>query len=244
MVRDLASRLGKQIDLKMVGENTELDKGFIEKLSDPLTHLVRNSLDHGIESPDERVAKGKSPAGRLTLRAFHQGGSIVIEVSDDGAGLSRERILAKARERGMPVSDNMTDAEVWGLIFEAGFSTATEVTDVSGRGVGMDVVKRNIQNMGGRIEIDSMADVGTTMSIRLPLTLAIMDGMSVRVGDEIYVLPLGFILESLQPETKAVKTVAGRARWCTSGANTCPSFRWGATSTLARPGSGQTRASW
>ncbi|AVG18266.1 chemotaxis protein CheA [Chromobacterium vaccinii] len=210
VVRDLAGKLGKQIDLKMVGENTELDKGFIEKLSDPLTHLVRNSLDHGIEPPDARVAKGKSPAGRLTLRAFHQGGSIVIEVSDDGAGLSRERILAKARERGMPVSDNMSDAEVWGLIFEAGFSTAAEVTDVSGRGVGMDVVKRNIQNMGGRIEIDSMADVGTTMSIRLPLTLAIMDGMSVRVGHEIYVLPLGFILESLQPEPAAIKTVAGR----------------------------------
>ncbi|AOZ49937.1 chemotaxis protein CheW [Chromobacterium vaccinii] len=210
VVRDLAGKLGKQIDLKMVGENTELDKGFIEKLSDPLTHLVRNSLDHGIEPPDARVAKGKSPAGRLTLRAFHQGGSIVIEVSDDGAGLSRERILAKARERDMPVSDNMSDAEVWGLIFEAGFSTAAEVTDVSGRGVGMDVVKRNIQNMGGRIEIDSMADVGTTMSIRLPLTLAIMDGMSVRVGHEIYVLPLGFILESLQPEPAAIKTVAGR----------------------------------
>ncbi|NHQ80056.1 chemotaxis protein CheA [Chromobacterium vaccinii] len=210
VVRDLAGKLGKQIDLKMVGENTELDKGFIEKLSDPLTHLVRNSLDHGIESPDARVAKGKPPAGRLTLRAFHQGGSIVIEVSDDGAGLNRERILAKARERGMPVSDNMSDAEVWGLIFEAGFSTAAEVTDVSGRGVGMDVVKRNIQNMGGRIEIDSMADVGTTMSIRLPLTLAIMDGMSVRVGHEIYVLPLGFILESLQPEPAAIKTVAGR----------------------------------
>lgn len=210
VVRDLAGKLGKQIDLKMVGENTELDKGFIEKLSDPLTHLVRNSLDHGIEPPDARVAKGKPPAGRLTLRAFHQGGSIVIEVSDDGAGLNRERILAKARERGMPVSDNMSDAEVWGLIFEAGFSTAAEVTDVSGRGVGMDVVKRNIQNMGGRIEIDSMADVGTTMSIRLPLTLAIMDGMSVRVGHEIYVLPLGFILESLQPEPAAIKTVAGR----------------------------------
>ena len=210
VVRDLAGKLGKQIDLKMVGENTELDKGFIEKLSDPLTHLVRNSLDHGIEPSDARVAKGKSPAGRLTLRAFHQGGSIVIEVSDDGAGLSRERILAKARERGMPVGDNMSDAEVWGLIFEAGFSTAAEVTDVSGRGVGMDVVKRNIQNLGGRIEIDSMADVGTTMSIRLPLTLAIMDGMSVRVGHEIYVLPLGFILESLQPEPAAIKTVAGR----------------------------------
>ncbi|MEO9386606.1 chemotaxis protein CheW [Chromobacterium phragmitis] len=210
VVRDLAGKLGKQVDLKMVGENTELDKGFIEKLSDPLTHLVRNSLDHGIESTAEREAKGKSRAGRLTLRAFHQGGSIVIEVSDDGAGLNRERILAKARERGMPVSDNMPDQEVWGLIFEAGFSTAAEVTDVSGRGVGMDVVKRNIQNMGGRIEIDSMPDIGTTMSIKLPLTLAIMDGMSVRVGDEIYVLPLGFILESMQPEPRAIKTVSGR----------------------------------
>ncbi|OHX13191.1 chemotaxis protein CheA [Chromobacterium sphagni] len=210
VVRDLASKLGKQVDLKMVGENTELDKGFIEKLSDPLTHLVRNSLDHGIESPDIRRGKGKAPSGRLTLRAFHQGGSIVIEVSDDGAGLNRERILAKARERGMAINDGISDSEVWGLIFEAGFSTAAEVTDVSGRGVGMDVVKRNIQNMGGRIEIDSMVDVGTTMSIRLPLTLAIMDGMSVRVGKEIYVLPLGFILESLQPEPREIKTVAGR----------------------------------
>ncbi|WP_434633736.1 chemotaxis protein CheW [Chromobacterium sp. CV08] len=210
VVRDLASRLGKKVELKMVGENTELDKGFIEKLSDPLTHLVRNSLDHGIESPEERQGKGKSPTGRLTLRAFHQGGSIVIEVSDDGAGLNRERILAKARERGMAVPDGISDPEVWGLIFEAGFSTAAEVTDVSGRGVGMDVVKRNIQNMGGRIEIDSMPDVGTTMSIRLPLTLAIMDGMSVRVGGEIYVLPLGFILESLQPARREIKTVAGR----------------------------------
>ncbi|UTH72664.1 chemotaxis protein CheW [Chromobacterium sp. IIBBL 290-4] len=210
VVRDLATRLGKQVELKMVGENTELDKGFIEKLSDPLTHLVRNSLDHGIESPEARRAKGKSPTGRLTLRAFHQGGSIVIEVSDDGAGLNRESILAKARERGMAVHDAISDQEVWGLIFEAGFSTAAEVTDVSGRGVGMDVVKRNIQNMGGRIEIDSMVDVGTTMSIRLPLTLAIMDGMSVRVGQEIYVMPLGFILESLQPEGREIKTVAGR----------------------------------
>ncbi|MGC0152140.1 chemotaxis protein CheW [Chromobacterium vaccinii] len=210
VVRDLAGRLGKKVELKMVGENTELDKGFIEKLSDPLTHLVRNSLDHGIESPEERQGKGKSPTGRLTLRAFHQGGSIVIEVSDDGAGLNRDRILAKARERGMAVPDGISDPEVWGLIFEAGFSTAAEVTDVSGRGVGMDVVKRNIQDMGGRIEIDSMPDVGTTMSIRLPLTLAIMDGMSVRVGGEIYVLPLGFILESLQPARREIKTVAGR----------------------------------
>ncbi len=210
VVRDLAGKLGKEVSLKMVGENTELDKGFIEKLSDPLTHLVRNSLDHGIEAPQARVAKGKSPGGRLTLRAFHQGGSIVIEVSDDGAGLNRERILAKARERGMAVPEAISDQEAWALIFEAGFSTAAEVTDVSGRGVGMDVVKRNIQEMGGRIEIDSMVDVGTTISIKLPLTLAIMDGMSVRVGQEIYVLPLGFVLESLQPAPGEVKTVAGR----------------------------------
>jgi two-component system, chemotaxis family, sensor kinase CheA len=212
VVRDLAGKLGKQIELKMVGENTELDKGFIEKLADPLTHLVRNSLDHGVESPEIRVAKGKSAVGRLTLRAFHQGSSIVIEVTDDGAGLNRERILAKARERGMPVSDALSDSEVWGLIFEAGFSTATEVTDVSGRGVGMDVVKRNIQSMGGRIDIDSMPDFGTTISIRLPLTLAIMDGMSVRIGQDIYVIPLTFVLESLQPQAPELKTVAGRGQ--------------------------------
>lgn len=212
VVRDLAGKLGKRIELKMVGENTELDKGFIEKLADPLTHLVRNSLDHGVESPEVRVAKGKSAVGRLTLRAFHQGSSIVIEVTDDGAGLNRERILAKARERGMPVSDALSDSEVWGLIFEAGFSTAAEVTDVSGRGVGMDVVKRNIQSMGGRIDIDSMPDFGTTISIRLPLTLAIMDGMSVRVGRDIYVIPLSFVLESLQPQAQELKTVAGRGQ--------------------------------
>lgn len=212
VVRDLASKLGKQIELKMVGENTELDKGFIEKLADPLTHLVRNSLDHGVESPEVRVAKGKSATGRLTLRAFHQGGSIVIEVTDDGAGLNRARILSKARERGMTVSDAMSDSEVWGLIFEAGFSTAAEVTDVSGRGVGMDVVKRNIQSMGGRIEIDSLADFGTTISIRLPLTLAIMDGMSVRSGDDVYVIPLSFVLESLQPQAADLKTIAGKGQ--------------------------------
>ena len=210
VVRDLAGKLGKQVELKMAGENTELDKGFIEKLSDPLTHLVRNSLDHGIESPAVRSGKGKPAAGRLTLRAFHQGGSIVIEVCDDGAGLDRERILAKARERGMEIHEGASDREVWNLIFEAGFSTAAEVTDVSGRGVGMDVVRRNIQSMGGCIEIDSMTDVGTTISIRLPLTLAIMDGMSVRVGREIYVLPLGFVLESLQPAPGEIKTIAGR----------------------------------
>lgn len=212
VVRDLASRMGKQVELRMVGEATELDKGFIEKLVDPLTHLVRNSLDHGIEAPEVRLAKNKPAQGRLTLLAFHQGGSIVIEVTDDGAGLDRRRILAKARERGMACHDSMTDAEVWALIFEAGFTTADEVSEVSGRGVGMDVVKRNIQSMGGRIDIDTLRDAGTTISIRLPLTLAIMDGMSVRVGSERYVLPLSFILESLQPAPGEIKTIAGRGR--------------------------------
>jgi len=212
LVRDLAGKLNKKIELKLIGESTELDKGFIEKLSDPLTHLVRNSLDHGIELPDERVAKGKSATGTLTLRAFHQGGNIVIEVADDGAGLNRERILAKARERDIAVHDGMTDGEVWLLIFEAGFSTAAQVTDVSGRGVGMDVVRRNIQSMGGRIEISSMYGIGSTMSIRLPLTLAILDGMSISVGDEIYLIPLAFIIESLQPRHDEVKTMAGKGR--------------------------------
>ncbi len=212
VVRDVASRLNKQVELRLIGENTELDKGFIEKLSDPLTHLVRNSLDHGIESTEVRIAKGKPATGTLTLSAYHQGGNIVIEVRDDGGGLSREKILSKARERGMAVSDSMPDQEVWQLIFEAGFSTAAEVTDVSGRGVGMDVVRRNIQEMGGRIDIESMAGVGTTMLIRLPLTLAILDGMSVAVGNSTYIIPLTFIVESLQPKTDDVKSMANRGR--------------------------------
>lgn len=212
VVRDVAAKLNKQVELRLIGENTELDKGFIEKLSDPLTHLVRNSLDHGIEPPDVRVAKGKPAIGTLTLSAFHQGGNIVIEVRDDGGGLSREKILAKARERGMNVSDNMSDQDVWQLIFEAGFSTAATITDVSGRGVGMDVVRRNIQEMGGRIDIESMTGVGTTMLIRLPLTLAILDGMSIAVGDSTYIIPLTFIVESLQPKPEEVKTLASKGR--------------------------------
>ena len=212
VVRDLAAKLGKQVELKTVGEGTELDKGLIEKIADPLTHLVRNSLDHGIELPESRVAIDKPAKGTITLRAFHQGGSIVIEVSDDGAGLSRERILAKARERGMAVHDGMPDQEVWQLIFEAGFSTAAVVTDVSGRGVGMDVVKSNIQAMGGRVEINSALGVGTRISIRLPLTLAILDGLSVSVGGELFIVPLTYIVESLQPAAADVKTVSGRGR--------------------------------
>jgi len=212
VVRDLAAKLDKQVELKTVGEGTELDKGLIEKIADPLTHLVRNSLDHGIESPEKRVAAGKPAKGTITLRAFHQGGNIIIEVSDDGAGLSREKILAKAKERGLPVNDAISDQEVWQLIFEAGFSTAEVVTDVSGRGVGMDVVKRNIQAMGGRVEIDSALGVGTRISIRLPLTLAILDGMSVAVGQEIFIIPLTFIVESLQPALVDIKTVSGQGQ--------------------------------
>lgn len=210
MVRDLAGKLGKKVDFITNGAATELDKGLIERIVDPLTHLVRNSIDHGVEMPAARVAAGKSEAGRLFLSAGHQGGNIVIEVSDDGAGLNRERILAKARESGLAVHDTMSDEEVWQLIFAPGFSTAEQVTDVSGRGVGMDVVKRNIASMGGTVEIRSARGFGTTISISLPLTLAILDGMSIRSGDEVYILPLSFVVESLQPEPADIREIAGR----------------------------------
>ena len=209
LVRDLASKLGKEVELTLLGSSTELDKSLIERIIDPLTHLVRNSLDHGIESPDKRVANGKSAVGNLTLSAEHQGGNICIEVIDDGAGLNRERILAKALSSGLPVSDAMSDEEVGMLIFAPGFSTAEQVTDVSGRGVGMDVVKRNIQEMGGHVEIASKQGKGTTIRILLPLTLAILDGMSVRVADEVFILPLNAVMESLQPRAEDLKPLAG-----------------------------------
>jgi two-component system chemotaxis sensor kinase CheA len=212
VVRDLAGKLGKQVDLRTVGENTELDKGLIEKIADPLTHLVRNSLDHGIETPEQRVAAGKPPKGTLTLKASHQGGNIVIEVIDDGAGLNRARLLDKARERGLPAHDGMSDHEVWQLIFAPGFSTAEQVTDLSGRGVGMDVVKRNIEGLGGRVELESSPGWGTRTVIRLPLTLAILDGMSVAVGEDTYILPITSVVESLQPNAADVRTLAGEAR--------------------------------
>jgi two-component system chemotaxis sensor kinase CheA len=212
MVRDLAGKLGKKVDFITHGAATELDKGLIERIVDPLTHLVRNSIDHGIEMPAARVAAGKSEAGRLFLSAGHQGGNIVIEVADDGGGLNREKILAKAAQNGLPVSETMSDAEVWQLIFAPGFSTAETVTDVSGRGVGMDVVKRNITAMGGTVDIRSAKGFGTTISISLPLTLAILDGMSIRCGDEIYILPLGFVVESLQPAREEIKEISGRGR--------------------------------
>ncbi|MGN8106933.1 chemotaxis protein CheA [Paraburkholderia sp. 22098] len=212
LVRDLAAKLGKEVELVTFGQATELDKSLIERIIDPLTHLVRNSLDHGIETVEARRAAGKASTGQLVLSAAHHGGNIVIEVSDDGAGLRRDKILAKAAKQGMQVSETMTDEEVWNLIFLPGFSTAEQVTDVSGRGVGMDVVKRNIQSMGGHVEITSHAGKGSTTRIVLPLTLAILDGMSVKVGNEIFILPLNFVMESLQPQAEDIYTVANGER--------------------------------
>lgn len=209
MVRDLAAKLGKKVDIVTHGSATELDKGLIERIIDPLTHLIRNSIDHGIEMPAARLEAGKDASGKLVLSAAHRGGHIVIEVSDDGGGLHRGRILAKARQQGLNVSDDMADAEVWQLIFAPGFSTAESVTDVSGRGVGMDVVKRNIAALGGHVDISSRDNTGTTIAISLPLTLAILDGMSVRSGDEVYILPLNYVLESLQPKSGDISQLPG-----------------------------------
>lgn len=211
LARDLAARLGKQIRLVTAGEQTELDKGVIERISDPLVHLVRNALDHGIEMPEARIAAGKDPTGTLKLSAAHQGGYIVIDIADDGRGLDRSRILDKARERGLACSDAMSDAEVWQLIFAPGFSTAASVTDVSGRGVGMDVVKKNIDALGGAVDVASETGKGMRVTIRLPLTLAILDGMSVRVGEEIFIVPLSAVVESLQPSRDQVKTLTAQA---------------------------------
>nr|WP_021016461.1 chemotaxis protein CheA [Serratia sp. ATCC 39006] len=212
LVRDLAAKLGKEVELTLSGSSTELDKSLIERIIDPLTHLVRNSLDHGIESPESRIAAGKPAVGNLTLSAEHQGGSICIEVVDDGAGLNREKILAKALSQKMAVSESMTDEEVGMLIFAPGFSTAEKVTDVSGRGVGMDVVKRNIQEMGGHVEIHFQKGKGTTIRILLPLTLAILDGMSVKVSGEVFILPLNAVMESLQPQSEDLYPLAGGER--------------------------------
>jgi two-component system chemotaxis sensor kinase CheA len=212
MLRDLASKLGKKVELVTQGEATELDKGLVEKITDPLTHLVRNSCDHGIEMPAERLAKGKAEHGTVTLIASHQGGSIVIEVRDDGKGLNRAKLLAKARERGIDAPDTMSDGEVYGLIFAPGFSTAEAVTDVSGRGVGMDVVKKNIAALGGVVEIDSVEGRGLSVRVRLPLTLAIMDSMSVRVADERYVLPLASVVESFQFSPGQLRSLGARGQ--------------------------------
>lgn len=209
VVHDLASKLGKSAELITAGDSIELDKSVIEKISDPLTHLVRNALDHGIEMPQRRQNAGKSDAGTIGLRAFHDGANIVIEVADDGAGLDRARILAKAGERGLPTDDLMSDEQVWQLIFAPGFTTADMVTDMSGRGFGMDVVKRNIDALGGGIKIQSTPGMGTRISIRLPLTLAIVDGLLVSVGGETYLMPLASVVECLPPGAADIRTSAG-----------------------------------
>lgn len=208
VVRDLSQKLGKQVKLVIEGGATEIDKSLIEKLVDPLTHLVRNSIDHGIESPETRQAAGKPASGTVVLSAAQKGSSIIISIQDDGAGLNRERILNKAMENGLIHSDDMPDSDIWKLIFEPGFSTAAEVTDVSGRGVGMDVVRRNIESIGGRIEIESKVGEGSSFNIHLPLTLAIVDGMCVAVGDQIFVVPLLNIIESFQPRAEQLQSLS------------------------------------
>jgi two-component system chemotaxis sensor kinase CheA len=211
LVRDLGQRLGKKIELRMTGDSTELDKTVLEKIGDPLVHLVRNSIDHGIEMPDARVAAGKSASGTIELNAYHKGGSVIVEVSDDGGGLKRDRILAKARERGLVAADEeLSEERIFNLIFAPGFSTADVISDVSGRGVGMDVVKRNINELGGHVQIFSTPGKGSMVRIRLPLTLAILDGQLARVGGEVYVVPIVSIVETIQVRKEQVSTIASQ----------------------------------
>jgi two-component system chemotaxis sensor kinase CheA len=210
LVHDLSRKLGKSVEIKLVGEHTELDKTVLEKISDPLVHLVRNSLDHGLETPQQREAGGKPPSGTIELAAFHEGGSIVIEVKDDGAGLNRPRILQKARERGLIAPEqDLSDEQIDNLIFMAGFSTADQVSDVSGRGVGMDVVRQNINDLGGHVQVFSRTGQGSTVRIRLPLTLAILDGQLVRVGGEVYIISLLAIVETTQVSKDRLSSVLG-----------------------------------
>jgi two-component system chemotaxis sensor kinase CheA len=211
LVYDVSTKLGKKVHLRTQGRETELDKELIELLVDPLTHVVRNAIDHGIESPEERKAAGKPEMGAVGMRATHRGGSVIIEISDDGRGLDRERILAKARELGMLTDETLSDQEVWGLIFEAGFSTAKEVTALSGRGVGMDVVRRNIASLGGSVSISTVKGEGTVIAIQVPLTLAVLDGMIVSVGGEQYIVPLEFVAEAFKPGPDDIRTIVNQA---------------------------------
>jgi two-component system chemotaxis sensor kinase CheA len=212
LVRDLSKQMDKKIDLVLLGENTELDKTVMEKIGDPMVHLIRNSLDHGIEVPEARVAAGKPETGTITLNAFHQGGNIIIQIIDDGKGLDRDRILSKAIERGLVAEgERLSDEQIHELIFHPGFSTADKISDISGRGVGMDVVRRNIQELNGSVEVESTPGVGSTFTIRLPLTLAILDGQLVRVGNEVFILPLVSIIESLQVDLSMINNVGGQS---------------------------------
>ena len=210
LIHDLSKKTGKSIELIIKGEQTELDKTVMEQIGDPLVHLVRNAADHGIETAEVRLANGKSEQGTITLDAYHQGGNIVIEISDDGGGIDRQAVLNKAKEKGIiDTNATLTDSQVFDLLFEPGFSTAKEVSDISGRGVGMDVVKRNIQSLGGRIQVESQPGKGSTFKINLPLTLAILDGQLVRVGSEVYIIPLIAIVESLQVQSELINRVSG-----------------------------------
>jgi two-component system chemotaxis sensor kinase CheA len=209
LVRDLAKNSGKQANLELSGEDTELDRNLVEELADPLMHMIRNAVDHGAEPPEARIAAGKDPTARIDLKAYHQGGFINIEISDDGRGLMRDKILAKARQRGLPSGDNLSDQEVFSLIFEPGFSTAEQVTDVSGRGVGMDVVRKQIGKLRGRIDITSRPGQGTTFILKLPLTLAIIEGLVVGVGKQRYIIPIFAVKEMFRPVPEALSTVPG-----------------------------------
>jgi two-component system chemotaxis sensor kinase CheA len=210
--RDLSHKSGKNINFSTSGDETELDRSIVDKISDPLIHMVRNSIDHGIESEQDRIKSGKNPVGSLELRAFHQAGNIVIEIQDDGKGLDKERIIAKAIEKGIIGKDQeLSEEEIFKLIFQAGFSTAQKVTSVSGRGVGMDVVRKNIELLNGKIEIHSIQGKGTTFTIRLPLTLAIIDGQIVKVGSERYIIPINSIVNSFRPSSDQISTVQNRA---------------------------------
>jgi two-component system chemotaxis sensor kinase CheA len=211
LVRDLASKQQKQVQLVMSGEDTELDRNIVEEISDPLVHMIRNAADHGVEKPEARIAKGKPAMGTVFLRAFHQGGNIVIQIQDDGNGLNKERLLAKARERGIiKPNETLPDKEIWDLIFAAGFSTAEVISDISGRGVGMDVVRQNIEKLRGKVEIDTAPGEGTTFTIYLPLTLAIIDGMIVSVGGERYIIPTLSVRESFRPKPEMISSVHER----------------------------------
>jgi two-component system chemotaxis sensor kinase CheA len=212
VVRDLSAKQQKKVQLVTSGEDTELDRGVVEELNDPLLHMIRNSIDHGIENAATRAAKGKSPTATIGLRAYHQGGNIVIEVSDDGAGLNRDRILKKAIERGIVAEGaHLTDEEVFAFIFAAGFSTAEKITDISGRGVGLDVVRRNIEKLRGNVDISSTPGQGTVFKITLPLTLAIIDGLIVKVGEERYIIPTLSVRESFRPKADMITRVQGAA---------------------------------
>ena len=243
LVRDLARKSCKDIDLVLTGGETELDRNLVEALADPLVHMVRNSVDHGIESPADRLKAGKPQAGRIELKAYHQAGSIIVEICDDGKGLNKKRILEKARAAGLvKEGEEPTEQEIFKLIFHPGLSTAEKITDISGRGVGMDVVRRNVEALRGRIDIASVEGKGSTFAIRLPLTLAVIDGLIVRVGKERYILPITSIEKSLQPKQEQISTVQNRGEMCMVRGDLLPVFRlyqlFGVKPTAASPWEG------